>query len=118
MKISKKHLFVLFSLMGYLRKVNKRFKNKPLEASVSKIDFIRFIKSAKITGKSQRGLYRNLEVLEKKKLIAYKNRFLKLTKKGLTKAKEMEKEIEPYLNVLNKLESKRIKTGGVQSYFK
>lgn len=118
MKISKKHLFVLFSLIGYLKKVNRRFKNKPLEASVSKIDFIRFIQSSKISEKSQRGLYKNLEILEKKKLIEYGNRFLKLTKRGLTKARDIEMEIKPYLDVMKKLESSRIKTGAAQTYFK
>ena len=75
--------------------------------------------TAKITGKSQRGLYRNLEVLEKKKLISYENKFLKLTKKGLIKAKEIDKEIKPYFAVINKIEKKKIKTKKpVQAYFR
>lgn len=117
--VNKKHLFVLFSLMRYLKKVNKQFKKKPLAASVSKIDFIKLLKTSKMIKKSQRGLYKNLEILEKKKLISYKNKFLKLTKKGLTKAKEIEKEIKPYITVINKLEKKKIKTKKpLQAYFK
>ena len=116
--VSKKHLFVLFALMQYLKKVNKKFKKQPLAASVSKIDFIRILKSSKITAKSQRGLYRNLEVLEKNKLVSYDNKFLKLTKKGLIKAREIEKDIAPYIILMKKLEKKKIKKDSLQAYFK
>lgn len=116
--VSKKHLFVLFALMQYLKKVNKKFKKQPLAASVSKINFIRILKTSKITAKSQRGLYRNLEVLEKKKLIDYDTKFLKLTKKGLAKAREMEKDIIPYLSLIKKLEKKKIDKGSLQAHFK
>ena len=101
-----------------LKKVNKKFRNKPLEASVSKIDFIRFLKSAKIIDKSQRALYKNLEHIEKKKLIAYENRFLKFTKKGLKQAKEIEKDIDPYVRITKKLENKKLDLGSAQAYFK
>ena len=81
MKLNKKHQFILYALMQYLKKLNKKFEDKPLEASVSKIDFIRLLQNLKIVEKSQRGLYKNLEVLEKKKLIRYENKFLKLSKR-------------------------------------
>jgi len=117
-KISKKHQFVLYALMEYLKKLNKRFKDQPLEASVSKIDFIRLLQNLRIVEKSQRGLYKNLEVLEKRKLIAYENRFLKLTQRGLKAVQQKETEINPYIRLLVDLEKADIKTSKAQTYFK
>jgi len=117
-RLSKKHQFVLYSLMEYLKKINKRFKDKPLEASVSKIDFIRLLQNLNIIEKSQRGLYKNLEILEKKKFIEYENRFLKLTKKGLKIVQQKENEINPYIRLLVDLEKAEIKTSKAQTYFK
>ena len=117
-KLSKKHKFVLYSLMEYLKKLNKRFKDKPLKASVSKIDFIRLLQNLKIVEKSQRGLYKNLEILEKRKLIRYENKFLKLTQRGLKVVQEKENELNPYIRLLVDLEKTDIKTSKAQTYFK
>jgi hypothetical protein len=116
-KLSKKHQFVLYALMEYLKKLNKRFRDKPLEASVSKIDFIRLLQSLNITEKSQRGLYKNLEVLEKRKLIAYENRFLKLTQRGLKLVQQKESELSPYFRLVVNLERGKVKAAP-QTYFK
>ncbi|MBW2965909.1 hypothetical protein KY342_02270 [Candidatus Woesearchaeota archaeon] len=118
-KLSKKHQFVLYSLMEYLKKINKKFQDKPLEASVSKIDFIRLLQNLTIIEKSQRGLYKNLEILEKKKLIAYENKFLKLTQRGLKTVKEKETELNPYIKLIVDLEKQNIKISkSPQTYFK
>jgi hypothetical protein len=118
MKINKKQIFILYALMGYLKKINKKFQHKPLEASVSKISFIELLKNLQIVEKSQRGLYKNLETLEKKKLIKYENHFLKLTKKGLKIVKEKDKELFPYLK-LNLTLGKKIKIPRTpQTHFK
>jgi hypothetical protein len=114
-KISKKHLFVLFALRRYLEKVNLKFSDKPLHASVSKIAFIKLLKDSKIIDKSERGLYLNLEILGKKKLIQYENKFLKITEKGLKKADELENEIKPYLVLIEEIE--KVKSKSAQSYF-
>lgn len=116
-KLSKKHQFVLYSLMEYLKKLNKKFRDQPLEASVSKIDFIRLLQNMKITKKSQRGLYKNLEVLEKRKLIAYENRFLKLTQRGLKFVQRKETELAPYFRLIVNLERGKVKAAP-QTYFK
>jgi len=76
--------------------------------SVSKINFIELLKRLKITEKSQRGLYKNLQTLEKKKLIQYENRFLKITSKGLKIVNRIENNINPYMLVLRTI--KKIKT--------
>ena len=117
--ISKKHQFILYALMKYLKKINKKFEDKPLEASVSKIQFIKLLRNLKIVEKSQRGLYKNLETLEKKKLIQYENRFLKLTEKGLKTVNEKEEELYPYLKLIVNIEKGKIKTSkSPQTYFK
>lgn len=115
--LNKKHEFILYALMKYLKKLNKKFENKPLEASVSKIDFIKLIQESKIVEKSERGLYKNLEMLEKKKLIRYENRFLKLTEKGLRLAEKKEKELYPYMRLIVKM-NKGLSAKELQSYFK
>jgi len=119
MKLSKKHQFILYSLMLYLRNLNKRFEHQPLEASVSKIDFIKLLKKLGIVEKTQRSLYKNLEILEKKRLIKYENKFLKLTKKGLKLNQKKEKELYPYLKLILKLEKGKMPSiKPPQSYFK
>jgi predicted methyltransferase len=118
MKLNKKHQFVLYALMKYLKKLNKKFEDAPLTASVSKIDFIRLLQELKIVDKSQRGLYKNLEILENRKLIRYENRFLKLTDKGLKAVKEKEKDLYPYLKLVVKLEKGKVQPAHAQTYFK
>lgn len=98
--VGKKQLFVLYSLGQYLKEANKKFEDQPLEVSVSKINFIRMMQNADIIKKAERSLYKNLEVLEKKRLINYKNKFLSLNEKGLKKFNDMDSEISPYLHML------------------
>ncbi len=118
-KLNKKHEFILYALMKYLKKLNKQFENKPLEASVSKIDFIKLLQNLKIVDKSQRGLYKNLEILGKKKLIKYENKFLKLTDKGLKVVRKKELQLYPYLKLIVKIEKGKVKTSHPpQTYFK
>ncbi|MBD3249217.1 hypothetical protein GF336_04175 [Candidatus Woesearchaeota archaeon] len=119
MKLNKKYEFILYALKTYLKKLNRKFEDKPLEASVSKIDFIRLLQSLKIIDKSQRGLYKNLEILEKKKFIRYETQFLKLTDKGLKMTQQKEKDLFPYLKLIVNLEKEKIKAiKSSQTYFK
>lgn len=116
MVMSKKHLYMLYSLMQVLKKVNTQFQDKPLEASISKIGFIKMMKKAKVTEKSIRGLYKNLEALEKKKYLKYDNKMLSMTKKGLRQAEKTEKETAPYVDLMLNLE--KIKAKSIQTHFK
>lgn len=117
MSLNKKHQFVLYALMEYLKELNEKFSDKPLEASVSKIDFIRLLQDLKIVEKSERGIYKNLEILENKKLIKYENKFLKLTEKGLKATKQKELELYPYSRLTVTLKNSKPVTSP-QSYFK
>jgi len=119
MKISKKHKFVLYTLYQFLRQANKRLKDKPLEMSVSKIDFIKALKKTGIAEKGERALYRNLEVLEKKKLIKYENKFLMPTVKGLKMFLAMHKEIFPFLHAIEIIKKEAsTMSRRAQTYFK
>jgi hypothetical protein len=119
MRLSKKHKFILYTLYQFLREANKRFKDEPLEMSVSKVNFIDALKKTGIAEKSERALYRNLEVLEKKKLIKYENKFLKPTKKGLKLFMSMHKELFPFMHAMDiiKKEATRM-SRKAQTYFK
>ena len=119
MGLSKKHKFILYILYQFLREANKRLKDKPLEMSVSKIHFIKALKKTGIAEKSERALYRNLEILEKKKLIKYENKFLMPTKRGLKLFTAMHIEIFPFIHALKiiKKEAPRM-SRKAQTYFK
>jgi hypothetical protein len=105
--------------MKYLKKLNKKFEHQPLEASVSKIDFIKLLKKLNIVEKSERSLYKNLEILEKKKLIIYQNKFLRLTEKGLKSVQQKDKELYPYLKIIINIEKGKILSDkSPQTYFK
>lgn len=120
MKLNQKHQFILFSLYQYLKHANKKFNKTPLEMSVSKINFIELLRRLKITEKSRRGLYKNLQILEKKKLIHYENKFLKITAKGIKAVNDIENNINPYLDVLKTIKKiKEVKPyKDPQAYFK
>jgi hypothetical protein len=118
-KLSEKHQFILYSLYKYLTALNRRFDNEPLAASMMKIDFIKLLLDLKIVEKSERALYRNLELLEEQKYLKYESHFLKLTPKGLKQALKTEKEVMPFMKLweqINKGDVKMLKS--MQSYFK
>jgi DNA-binding PadR family transcriptional regulator len=105
MKHSKVHGFILFSLGAWFEEANKRIGDKPLQVSISKKTFIELVMNAGIAKKQERALYKNLEQLEKKKLISYINKGLSLTKKGEKHYGKIKQDMAPYINVLDKLVS-------------
>ena len=106
MKYTKTQRFMLFSLGAWFEEANKRIKDKPLQVSISKTLFIELVLKSGIAKKQTRALYKNLEVLEKKKLISYENKGLKLTKRGEKLYTAIKNGINPYMNVLKKLREK------------
>ena len=74
--------FILFTLGKWYEEANKKIKVRPLRICISKKIFIELVTKAGFAKKQERALYKNLETLEKKKLINYDNKQLKLTKKG------------------------------------
>jgi hypothetical protein len=117
--LSEKHQFILYSLYKYLTAINRRFENEPLAASIMKIDFIKLLLELKIVEKSERALYKNLEILEEQKCIKYESHFLKLTTKGLKLALRIESHTLPFLRLWEQISNGDVKTlKAVQSYFK
>ena len=98
---------MLFALGACYEECNKRL-SAPLEVSVSKARFIELALRSGITGKRPRSLYKNLEALEKQKLIVYDSRNLQLTSKGKNLFAKVQKEVKPYIDVNSILASKDI----------
>ena len=106
MKWTKVQKFILYALGRWFEEANKRIKDKSLTVSISKSHFIDVVMNAGIAKKQQRALYKNLETLEKKRLVSYSNKELFLTKRGEHWYKEIKSEMEPYIHVVKKLQEK------------
>ena len=106
MKITNKQKFILYTLGKWYAEANKKLKGKPLHVMISKSVFIDVAKKAKMVKKKERALYKNLELLEKKKLISYTNKNLALTDKGKKLFVKLNEELNPYLKVTDTLKKK------------
>lgn len=97
MALAKTQQRILYSLGQCYQRFNQPYRDKPLKVLVSKIAFIELIKQANFIKKQERALYKNLEVLEKKKLIEYKDKKIRLTQKGQRFFNKIEREIKPFI---------------------
>ncbi|MBS3124525.1 hypothetical protein J4437_07915 [Candidatus Woesearchaeota archaeon] len=96
MKLTLVQQLMLFSLGQYYEMLNQPLVETPLRLQTSKITFIELLLKAKILSKHERAIYKNLEDLEKKKLIAYENRMIRLTDLGLKELQRIRKEISQF----------------------
>lgn len=106
MQLTPTHKLMLFAIGSWYLEANKKLKDKQLEVSISKAIFIDIIKKAGLVEKQPRAIYKNLEILEKNKLIKYENKSLSLTKKGQKIFLQIYKENKPYINVVKLLSGK------------
>jgi hypothetical protein len=120
MSVGAKQVFILFTLGQYYIEANKRLKGMPLEIVISKKVFIDIVMQAHIAEKKERALYRNLEILEKKKYISYANQCLKLTPRGRRLFIKLNTTYQPYMNLAKVLEKTEIAryTKKAQTVFK
>ena len=102
---SRAQKFILFALSRIYTEFSRQFNDKPLEAFISKASFIELATKAHITTKTERTLYRQLEILEKKKIVSYDNKNLALTPKGKKMFEKIEHDLAPYLNVAEIIKS-------------
>lgn len=109
MDINKTQKHMLFILGQYYKEIKRKYKVPFLDVAVSKADFIDLAKKSAIVKTKPRAIYRNLENLEKGKLIVYKQRMLKFTPKGKKTFDRINKDIQPYLNVVDKIRRGNIK---------
>ena len=105
MNVGKRQKLILYALGEYYKESNKTLKGRSLEVVAPKYVFIDLLRKLKLTEKKPRALYRNLETLEKKKLISYSDKNLHLTAKGMKMFNEISSEVDPYVNVLRVLET-------------
>ena len=108
MRLTIKTKLMLFALGEYYKQVNEQLRDKSRQVVIPKTDFINVVKKTGITQKQPRAIYRNLEILEKKKFIAYKGRFLRLTPAGMRAVANIEATIAPYLNILELFKQKKV----------
>lgn len=103
MELSKVHRLLLFTLGSWCREAEKKLEGRPLDLAITKSVFISALTHAGIARKKERALYKNLEFLEKKRLISYKGKCLKLTVWGMKQYQRIAKDLEPVLHILEVL---------------
>jgi len=79
--------------------LNQPLTKKPLTLQTSKIMFIELLVSSKIITKQTRALYKNLETLEKKKLIEYDNKKITFTESGLIILEKINSEVAKFVSI-------------------
>ena len=99
---------MLFNLGQYYREINRQHKVPFLKVTVSKVEFIELVQTSGFVSKQARAIYKNLEDLEKNKLIEYEHHMLKFTEKGKKEFEKINKEIQPYLDIVEKIKEKKI----------
>lgn len=95
--LTRSQQLVLYSLGLCYQQLNKRFEDKPLEASVSKVMFIDMVLSSGLFAKKARALYKNLETIEKKKLIVYEHKHIHFTQRGYAAFSRLVHEFAPFI---------------------
>jgi len=109
MKLTKTERQILFALGEFYHQLNQQLTEKPLQLRTSKVVFITFLLHSEIVTKQERTLYKNLETLEKKKLITYDNRMIRFTEEGLDILKKINKEIEQFVVIRKFFTEKKTK---------
>jgi len=117
MGLTNKQKYMLFILGEYYNKERGRLKKEFLDIAISKPVFIDLVLSSGLVSKKSRAVYKNLEMLERKKLIYYENRMLKMTALGLKRFQELEAAISPYLIAMQILKSGKARAKKTQSVF-
>ena len=87
---------ILYALSQFYQSLNQPLVKTLLHLQTSKIAFIELLLDSKLLAKHERAVYKNLETLEKKKIIAYQNRMIRFTETGLKELQKIEKEVELY----------------------
>ncbi|HLD33145.1 MAG TPA: hypothetical protein VJB66_00315 [Candidatus Nanoarchaeia archaeon] len=95
--LSRPHKVMLYSLGQCYRQLNKRFDNAPLEVSISKVTFIATLLASRLLGKTERAMYKNLEFLERKKLISYNSKELRFTERGYKQFLRLRDDVAPFI---------------------
>ena len=109
MKLSRVQKLVLYALGEFYASLNHPLLEKNLHLRTSKITFIELLLSSKIIAKQERAVYKNLEDLEKSKMIEYNHRMIKFTDKGLGELKKIEQEIKKFSEITSHFQKEKPK---------
>ena len=96
MSLSHIHRLILYALGEFYESINQPLIEKPVKVRSSKIMFIHLLLNSGLVIKHERALYKNLETLEKKKLIVYDSKMIQFTKDGLDELGKVRKEITEF----------------------
>ncbi len=99
MKLTTPQRLILFSLGRFYQSINQPLTEKPLRLRTSKITFIELLIDSGMITKQERALYKNLESIEKNKLIEYEKKMIKFTEKGFREMQKINKEIKQFVEV-------------------
>ena len=94
MQLSPPQRVMLYALGRYYDRINQPLQEKPVQLRTSKITFIELLLQKGLAGKQERAVYQNLEMLEKRKLIAYENRMVRFTEEGLRELQKIDREVQ------------------------
>ncbi len=99
MQLTATQKLILHSLGHFYQSINQPLIEKPLKLQTSKIAFIELLLRSRILSKQERAVYKNLETLEKKRMIEYERRMIRFTERGLKHLNQINKEIKPFIEV-------------------
>jgi len=99
MPLSPPEKLILHSLGQFYVSLNQPLIEKPVRIRTSKIAFIELMLKSNIISKQERALYKNIEALEKKRLLKYESRMIRFTDKGLRELEKVQKEIKPFVEI-------------------
>ena len=109
MKLTKSQRLILFALGKFYLSLNQPLVEKPVQVRTSKIAFIEHLLHAKLISKQERALYKNLENLETKRLILYKNKIILFTELGLKELEKINKEVKQFIDLEKYFQQERPK---------
>ncbi|MFC1741373.1 hypothetical protein ACFL3V_02470 [Nanoarchaeota archaeon] len=99
---------MLFILGQFLKATDKKFGPRHLSVSVSKVEFIESIIKLDIVAKKDRAVYRNLEELQKSRMVIYDEKSLRISKKGFAEYDRILKEFGAFIHIMQKMDPKKI----------
>src|SRR3989338_8592651 len=108
MKLPEKQRLILFVLGKLYDEANKKLNKSLLEVSVSKSAFIEIVKKAELAKKKKRALYKNLESLEKSKMVSYDGKILRMSDRGLKAYNEIDRQLAPYVGIIKTIEQENL----------
>lgn len=111
MELTTKEKLLVFALGIYLQNLQRKINTQDLDISIQKSVFIDFVLKTKLFEKKERALYKNLENLEKKKLLSYPVRRIVLTERGWKAYDKISESLKPYLIIRDMLSTETIVRG-------